>query len=138
MKNDAAYYESAYNPRLVVPQYADHFERWRKKSATARAGLSGYLDVPYGAHSMQKLDIFRARGQSRALLANGQEELLDLYEVTLLWDGQWRTVETDTADTDALVGMSLLYRYSVYVEAVEGGQVVIAALPGVSPSPAYA
>jgi len=26
-------------------------------------------------------------GQSRALLANGQEELLDLYEVTLLWDG---------------------------------------------------
>jgi clan AA aspartic protease len=68
-------------------------------------------------------------GQSRALLANGQEELLDLYEVTLLWDGQWRTVETDAADMDALVGMSLLYRYSVYVEAVEGGQVVIEALP---------
>lgn len=42
---------------------------------------------------------------------------------------QWRTVETDAADTDALVGMSLLYRYSVYVEAVEGGQVVIEALP---------
>jgi clan AA aspartic protease len=68
-------------------------------------------------------------GQSRVLLANGQEELLDLYEVTLLWDGQWRTVETDAADMDALVGMSLLYRYSVYVEAVEGGQVVIAPLP---------
>ncbi len=68
-------------------------------------------------------------GQSRALLANGQEELLDLYEVTLLWDGQWRTVEADAADTDALVGMSLLYRYSVYIEAVEGGQVVIAAFP---------
>ena len=68
-------------------------------------------------------------GQSRALLANGQEELLDLYEVTLLWDGQWRTVETDAADTDALVGMLLLYRYSVHIEAVEGGQVVIAALP---------
>src|SRR5262245_54023121 len=68
-------------------------------------------------------------GQSRALLANGQEELLDLYEVTLLWDGQWRTVETDAADTDALVGMALLYRYSVYIEAVEGGQVVIAAFP---------
>ena len=68
-------------------------------------------------------------GQSRALLANGQEELLDLYEVTLLWDGQWRTVEADAADTDALVGMALLYRYSVYIEAVEGGQVVIAAFP---------
>jgi clan AA aspartic protease len=32
-------------------------------------------------------------GQSRVLLANGREELLDLYEVTLLWDasgGRWR------------------------------------------------
>jgi arylformamidase len=68
VSNDAAYYESAYNPRLVVPQYADHFERWRKKSAAARAALSGYLDVPYGSHPMEKLDIFRAKGQSRALL----------------------------------------------------------------------
>jgi hypothetical protein len=42
------------------------------------------------------------------LLANGQEEILDLYEVTLQWDGQWRTVETDAADTDALVDMALL------------------------------
>jgi clan AA aspartic protease len=68
-------------------------------------------------------------GQSRVLLANGREEILDLYEVTLLWDGQWRTVETDATDTDALVGMSLLYRYSIYVEAVTGGQVVIDVLP---------
>ncbi len=68
MKNDAAYFESAYNPRLAVPQYADHFERWRKKSAGARAALSGYLDVPYGPHPMEKLDIFRAKGQSRAML----------------------------------------------------------------------
>ena len=68
MNNDPAYYESAYNPRLVVPQYADHFERWRKKSAAARAVLSGYLDVPYGSHPMERLDIFRAKGQSRALL----------------------------------------------------------------------
>ena len=68
-------------------------------------------------------------GQSRVLLANGRDEILDLYEVTLLWDGQWRTVETDATDTDALVGMSLLYRYSIYVEAVTGGQVVIDVLP---------
>ena len=68
-------------------------------------------------------------GQSRVLLANGREEILDLYEVTLLWDGQWRTVETDATDTDALVGMSLLYRYSIYVEAVTGGQIVIDVLP---------
>jgi arylformamidase len=68
VKKDAAYFESAYNPRLAVPEYADHFESWHKKSAVARAALSGYLDVPYGPHPMEKLDIFRAKGQSRALL----------------------------------------------------------------------
>jgi arylformamidase len=68
MKKDAAYYESAYNPRLAVPEYASHFERWRKKAKAARDDLDGYLDVPYGPHPMEKLDIFRAQGQSRALL----------------------------------------------------------------------
>lgn len=67
-------------------------------------------------------------GQSRALLANGKEELLDLYEVTVLWDGHWRSVEADASGTDALLGMSLLYRYSVYVESVEGGALLIEAI----------
>jgi len=94
--------------------------------AVIDTGFNGFLTLsPALVRQLGLLHI----GQSRALLANGQEELLDLYEVTLLWDGQWRTVETDAADTDALAGMSLLYRYSVYVEAVEGGQIVIAALP---------
>ena len=69
MKKDAAYYESAYNPRIAVPEYASHFERWRKQAKAARGHLSGYLDVAYGPHPMEKLDIFRAQGQSRALLA---------------------------------------------------------------------
>jgi arylformamidase len=68
MTKDAAYYESAYNPRLAVPEFASHFERWRRKAKEARDALSGYLDVPFGPHPMQKMDIFRAKGRSRALL----------------------------------------------------------------------
>jgi arylformamidase len=68
MKNDSAYYESRYNPRLAVPEFADHFARWREKAAKTRASLDGYLDVIYGPHPMQKLDIFRAKGASKALL----------------------------------------------------------------------
>jgi clan AA aspartic protease len=94
--------------------------------AVIDTGFNGFLTV--SPVLVRQLGLTHL-GQSRALLANGQEELLDLYEVTLLWDGPWQTVETDAADTDALVGMSLLYRYSVYIEAVEGGQVAIAALP---------
>ena len=96
-------------------------------AAVIDTGFNGFLTVSPA--------LVRQRGlphmgqKSRALLANGQEEILDLYEVTLLWDGQWRTVETDAADTDALVGLLLLSRDSISVEAVEGGQGVSAARP---------
>jgi arylformamidase len=70
MKQDAAYYESAYNPRIAVPEYTDHFARWGKRAQDARKSLSGsgYIDVPYGPHTMQKLDLFRANRESQALL----------------------------------------------------------------------
>ena len=68
MKQDAAYYESRYNPRLAVPEFAQHFERWAQRSAKVRKDLHPDLDVPYGAHPMEKLDLFRARGRSRGLL----------------------------------------------------------------------
>ena len=70
MKKDAAYYESAYNPRIAVPEFNDHFERWKKRSQQAQQALSGhaYLDVAYGTDPMEKLDIYRAKGESQALL----------------------------------------------------------------------
>lgn len=68
MKKDAQYYESRYNPRVAVPEFARHFELWAERSAAARGRLRGYLDVPYGSHAMEKLDLFRAKGASRALL----------------------------------------------------------------------
>jgi arylformamidase len=68
MKKDAQYYETRYNPRLAVPEYAQHFESWGKRSEQARAALHCYLDLPYGSHPMEKLDVFRAKGASRGLL----------------------------------------------------------------------
>lgn len=68
MKKDAQYYETRYNPRLAVPEFAQHFEAWTRRSEEARRALDGYLDIPYGSHPMQKLDVFRAKGASRGLL----------------------------------------------------------------------
>jgi arylformamidase len=68
MKKDAQYYESRYNPRIAVPEYARHFERWAARSADARDALSGHLDLAYGPYAMQKLDLFRAKGDSSGLL----------------------------------------------------------------------
>jgi arylformamidase len=69
MKHDADYYESRYNPRLADPKHAAHVERWISKSVAARAQMTGHLDIPYGDRARQEtLDLFRAEGQSRALL----------------------------------------------------------------------
>lgn len=61
-------YELLYNPRLVVPDHPQIFDRWGRSSERARASLEGYLDVPYGPAEAEKLDLFRAQGRSRGLL----------------------------------------------------------------------
>lgn len=68
MATSAQQYEADYNPRIAVPEYATHFERWARLSEQARARMDGYVDVAYGARPMEKMDVFRARGPSRGML----------------------------------------------------------------------
>jgi clan AA aspartic protease len=87
-------------------------------------GFNGFLTLPPALVTALGL-IRRSRG--RALLANGSEELFDIYGVIVLWDGQRRYVEADAVDTTPLVGMSLLDGYDLHIQVTEGGQVVIQA-----------
>ncbi|MBM3345830.1 MAG: alpha/beta hydrolase [Betaproteobacteria bacterium] len=68
MTADTTDYDLLYNPRLTVADAPAFIERWRVSSARARAQLDGYLDVPYGNAATERMDIFRARGSSKALL----------------------------------------------------------------------
>jgi len=65
---DAAAIELAYNPRARTANFQEYFDRNDARSREALGGLDGYLDVPYGPHAAQKMDIFRARGESKAVL----------------------------------------------------------------------
>ena len=87
-------------------------------------GFNGFLTLPPAL--VTALGLTR-RSRGRALLANGSEELFDIYGVTVLWDGQHRYVEADAVDTTPLVGMSLLEGYDLHIQVAEGGQVVIEA-----------
>ena len=87
-------------------------------------GFNGFLTLPPALVTTLGL-IRRSRG--RALLANGSEELFDIYGVTVLWDGQQRYIEADAVDTTPLVGMSLLDGYDLHIQVANGGQVVIQA-----------
>lgn len=94
--------------------------------AVIDTGFDGALTLPAALIAALGLP-WRRRG--RALLANGSECLFDVYEATVLWDGAPRRVAVDAADIDPLVGMLLLYGYELTVQAMEGGQVTIKALP---------
>jgi hypothetical protein len=51
-----------------------------------------------------------------------------LYSVTILWDGKYREIDVAESETDSLIGMSLLYKYGLRIDAVEGGIVRVEAL----------
>ncbi|MCX7154003.1 MAG: alpha/beta hydrolase [Proteobacteria bacterium] len=72
--------DSLYNARASVPNALDIFARWEKESAQARADHPAYLDVAYGSHPMEKMDIFRSQGPSRAL-------------IMLVHGGYWRALD---------------------------------------------
>lgn len=57
---DPAWLESQYNNRALVPEHAQHFERWARESAAARQKLKGLIDVAYGHGPGETLDIFPA------------------------------------------------------------------------------
>lgn len=68
MDKSPAWYEQQYNPRTTVPNFQEIFAGWDARSAAALQSLDGYADVPYGPHPMQTLDVWRARGESKAAL----------------------------------------------------------------------
>ena len=100
--------------------------REQEVEAVMDTGFNGFLTVPPALAAALGCPHI---GRGKAVMANGQSELFDVYEITVIWDGQPRTVEANAAGTDALIGMSLIYGYGLRVQAIEGGRVTIEALP---------
>lgn len=53
----------------------------------------------------------------------------DEQDAISIWDGQFRSLSVNAAETDPLERMSLLYGHDLRIQAVEGGTVTIEALP---------
>ena len=68
MNAEKTNYDLLYNPRLVVANYQQIFDRWERESEQARASLDCHLDVPYGPSDAETIDIFRSQGKSKGLL----------------------------------------------------------------------
>jgi len=85
-------------------------------------GFNGSLTLPPATIAALGL-VWRNRGS--AILTNGAVEECDIYTGVVLWDGQPHNILVEAADTDALVGMSLMYGYELTVQAVDGGTVTL-------------
>jgi clan AA aspartic protease len=88
-------------------------------------GFDGWLSLPSSLIVLLSL-VWRQRG--RALLADGRESVFDIYEGTVIWDGQDHRIPVHEAETTPLIGMSLLHGYELTIQAHAGGKVTVRAL----------
>ncbi len=94
--------------------------------AVIDTGFTGFLSLPDKIITELSLPW---TGLDRGTLGDGSETTFNVYEAVVIWDGQFRSIPINSAETDPLVGMSLLYGYDLRIQAVERGTVVIEALP---------
>jgi len=91
-------------------------------NAVIDTGFTGFLSLP--SDIITEMDLpwgYRDRGT----LGDGSEVLFDIYDAAAIWDGKSQEIEVNSAETDPLIGMSMLRRYRLQIDIVEGGLVVI-------------
>ncbi|MGG6269971.1 clan AA aspartic protease [Leptolyngbya sp. AN03gr2] len=94
-------------------------------NAVIDTGFTGFLSLP--AAMIAELELAWSY-RDRATLGDGSETLFDIYEASVIWDGQFREIEINSANTEPLLGMRMLRGYRLQVDAVVGGLVTIAQL----------
>ena len=97
----------------------------REVAAVVDTGFNGCLTLPPTLVATLGLS---AVGSGEAILADGSDAAFEVYGVTVVWDGQPRYVEAAAVGIDALVGMMLLDRHSLFVEVAVGGRVFVQAM----------
>jgi clan AA aspartic protease len=90
------------------------------QDAIVDTGFNGWLSLPPDLISQLNLK-WKRRG--RAILGDGSECVFNVYEAVLVWDGNLLTIPIDEADSEPLVGMSLMEGYQLMVQVFEDGSV---------------
>jgi clan AA aspartic protease len=68
------------------------------------------------------------RTSNIATLGDGSKTLFDFYTGTVIWDGQYRSIDIAESETEPLIGLAMLRGYRLQVDNIEGGIVKIEAL----------
>ena len=113
---------NAYREAVITLKVLGSEGREQQIEAVVDTGFTGFLTLPSAFIAALRLP-WRRRG--RAELADGSATVFDVYEARVLWDGEDRRIAIDSAETEPLIGMSLLYGYALTVQVIDGGSVTI-------------
>jgi clan AA aspartic protease len=112
--------------RLVV---SNESKQTQLIDAVIDTGFTGFLTLPMTVITDLNLRLY---SREEGTLGDGSTCILDVYSGLVIWDGEYRYIDVNAAETDPLVGMSLLYGYRMQLDAIEGGTVTIQALGSLS------
>jgi clan AA aspartic protease len=115
----------------VISLVIKHNNRLKSINAVIDTGFTGFLSLPQSI--IDELELPWSYSDF-ATLGDGSETLFDVHDATIIWDGQFREIEINSADTDPLLGMKMLRGFRLQVDTVQGGVVTIEALPIASES----
>jgi clan AA aspartic protease len=113
----------------VISVVVSYEGKLKSVNALIDTGFTGFLSLPPAIITELELPWSY---RDRATLGDGSETLLDIYEASIIWDGQFQEIEINSADMEPLLGMSLLRGYRLQVDNIQGGLVMIEALPNVN------
>lgn len=113
------------NYEAVISVVVKNGAKLKSVNAVIDTGFTGFLSLPSAIIAELELPWSY---RDRATLGDGSETLFDIYEANVIWDGQFREIEINSANTEPLLGMRMLRGYRLQVDAVEAGVVTIAEL----------
>jgi clan AA aspartic protease len=88
-------------------------------------GYTGFLTLPSAIITTLGLTWFM---QEEGILGDGSMCMFNVFEASVIWDGQVKPIEINESETDPLVGMGLLEGYELNIQGFAGGLVTIKAL----------
>ena len=110
---------------IVTLQATGPSGRMREINAVIDTGFTDFLTLSH--EIVDELDLDFAINV-QAFLADGSEEILPMFNVTVTWDGEPRRVRAIATRGELLLGMAMLHGRRLVVEVVEGGQVAVQSL----------
>jgi clan AA aspartic protease len=113
---------------VVVIQAYDTSDIEHEIAAVIDTGFNGQLTLPSSAINELGLT-WLCRQQ--CILGDGNVSVFDVFKGRLNWEGQTFAIEVECAETDPLIGMSLLRGCELKMSVIDQGPVTIAPIKSI-------